>query len=470
MSAEKKDPNVIPYTELGRFKQYFTGEQRGFAAKYADPLTLNFKILFDFDSTVGLFAPETNINSALAYLKRIGGQEERYEMLKNWIEVFKIFVKDYDFLILEIEGLDKIQNSKAFEAFIEEEVFISITVRETSDMLIQGLLTTYRHIWFDDIRGVEVIPINLRRFDISVIVFSAGYFNMLYYDDNDEFENKTPNSNGIEKLMFPTLKKLDDRNFKNKSSEKYNHVMFNLQGCSINNEESGKSFTQSLTNEMSSDYIKNILAFNFRFGQYKGRFNNIVGNVDFVNILALMSAQNKAINMTNPRNLSFQEKLKEQFKNPLNSLKQSFTKESLNTAFSNLKSSTLSTLENKALNQIGQITSKNSVVGDLLSKMTPEFATQMIQNTINRGINTIEKKYIGDPIAKLNNMLFQNFSNDLIDIYKNNIAENKNIGLSTDIKPANRLSKSPTYQPEKIGENTPGISFGTGNVYNRRRF
>lgn len=435
------------YYNLDKYKDYSTGEQRAFFSKYTDPLTLNFKLLIDFDATTGLFAAEENVNSALAYLKRIGPQEnKRYEMLKHWIDVFKIFIQDYDFLILEIVGLEIIQNAKAFEQFIEDEDRIEIKIRETSDMLIQGLIATYRHIWFDNRRGVEVLPINLRRFDINVLVFSSGYFNMLFYDDSPEFKDEVKNDSINERLIFPTIKKLNDRTFKNVSSEKYNHILFSIHGCSINNEESGKSFIETLSNEMSSDYVKNTLVFNFRFAEYSGRFNNIMGDMDFLKLLTLMSAQNKVINT-----------------------EKSTIKSTLKNSATDLKSSLLKTVKTKANNQLNKITSKNSVIGDILSKMTPQYATQMIKNTIDVGINKIETKYIDNPLARINNMLFQNFSNNLIDIYKNSIPTNSNIELIENTNTLNKVDQT-NYVPASKNNVQKGITFGSENIYSRKGF
>ena len=463
-----KEINSQDYYELGKYKEYFTSELKAYKAQYSDPLTLNFKLLIDFDATVGLLANETNINSALAYLKRIG-EDLRYEMLKQWISVFQIFIKDYDFLILEAAGLDVILNARPAHSFMEDNDKIEIKIRETSDMLIQGLLTTYRTIWFDDTRGVEVLPANLRRFDSSILVFSSGYFDMLLYDTDysgyDYIGDKVKNNeklspSEIERIIFPTIKKLNDNNYINKGAEKYNHLIFNLNDCSINNEESGKSFVETVTNESSDDFIKNNLVLNFRFANYSGRFNNIMGNIDFTGLLTILATQNKSINSLTKDKTTFGGLLKSQLSNTFSDFKNGLT--GGDQMFNNLKTATTDTLKNKSLNQLSKLTSKNSVVGNLLSQLSVENAQNMIQNTLNLGINKIEEKIINDPIAKVNNMLFQNFSNNLIDIYKNSIQDNstnKNIELSV----------NETIPTEPNGNNT-GITFGISNIYNRRGF
>ena len=441
------DPKKLAYYELHSDKKHLTGVDRGYLAQFADPLTLNFKILVNFEKQYGLLADEKYENSALAYLKRIG-DDVRYNQLLQWIEVFKVLIKEYDFLMLEVEGLDTQKLAKPYESFNEEEDKITIVFRETSDMLVESLVSTYRHIWFDDNRCVEVLPSNLRKFDISILLFSGGYFNAALYDD-DGAEKPA-----IEKLIFPTRRKLADNNFKNTLSEKFNHVLFNFGSCSFVSEEFGKMFLETISNEPGGDMVKNNITFSYKFANVKGRFNNIMGDYDFVAFLALMAAQNKAT--TTSKNAEApKKKIKEQLKD----------------SFDSLKKSTMKTLETKKNNQLKKVTSSSTPIGELISKFTVKNAEMMIKNTLDVGINYIEQKAINDPLAKLNNMLFQNFSNNLIDIYKNNFGENQknNIELMQNNTP-NREYSGTHYTPENAGNVQKGVSFGTDNIYTRGGF
>lgn len=450
MEISKLKETLQKYFKTKRGNKYMTGVERAYLASFSDPLTLNFKLLVDFNKQYGLLADEQFENSALAYLKRIG-DEVRYEMLKQFIEVFKVVIKDFDYLMLNVEGLDVAKFAKPYEAFNEDEDRITITFRETSDMLIESLVSTYRQIWFDDNRCVEVLPTNLRKMDISVLVFSGGYFRSFLYDDNGE-ENPS-----IEKLIFPTKRKLADFTYENKMSEKFNHILFNFGSCSFVNEENGKTFLEAISNEPGGDMVKNNLTFGFKFANVRGRFNNIMGDVDYVALLALMAAQNKAMNTSNSTiSGAIKDKLKDQAKK----------------SFDSLKKSTIKTLETKANQQLDKILSNASPIGEIISKMTVKNAEMMIKNTLDVGINYIEQKAINDPLTKVNNMLFQNFSNNLIDIYKNNFAHNqanKNIGmLQNDQK---ILPSSGTfYSPENAGNVQRGVSLRTDNIYNRNGF
>ena len=70
----------------------FKPEHRARRSQFTDPFIPNFKLLVDFDKPYGLFADENNQNSALAYIKRVfGNNSPRYLMLKSFIEQFKLF-------------------------------------------------------------------------------------------------------------------------------------------------------------------------------------------------------------------------------------------------------------------------------------------------------------------------------------------------------------------------------------------
>jgi len=434
---------------LGTQKKYVTSVDNMSKARYIDPLTLNFKMLINFDKNYGLLADEKYVNSALAYLKRIG-DDTRYEQLKTWIDVLKIINKDYDFLLQTVEGLDIIKNAIPGTQFKKDDK-ITFTFNETSDLLIESIFSTYRHIWFDDIRHVEILPTNLREFDISVLLFSSGYYSMDLYDDVEfsEYSDET------ERNIFPTKRKLQNNEFNNISSEKFNHVLFNLKGCKINTEETGKSFVENVSNEPGGDTTKNNLVLNFKFATYKGRFNNIQGDIDFVGLLALMSVQNKKINSVNSEaDKSFKDKIKDK-------LKQSGK---------NLVKSTKATLQTKKANAIKKVTGPNSVIGSTISKFTVANAEMMIKNTLDVGINFLDDKLINDPLTKVNNILFQNFSNNLIDIYENNFSDNKKTNIELI---ENQKSPSVTgtyYNPENVGNVEKGIKLANENIYNRSGF
>jgi hypothetical protein len=401
-------------TGAGTTEYFETPEMRALMARFADPLTLNFKVMVDWDKPYGLVSAEANVNSALAYLKRIG-EEDRYNMLKQWIELFKILVREYDFLFLNSTGLDEIATKKPHESFKEEDSKVSFELRETADMMCQSLVTMYRHICFDcNVRGVEVIPANLRRLDMMVLVYSSGYYNMALYD---VLENNGLTNDDYETKMFPTLKKLSKGFFvENSDTYDFNHHMFIMGDASFNVEESGKSFFERVSNEPGGDFTRTNFVFNFRFASYKGVFNNLFGEFDLVKVLALAAAQDKVSN-----DLSSTSK------------QNSFAKV-LNTAAGNVKSylpklgdsiakagvRELNKLARKPAKYLNGLIGENSIIGSSLMKFTdPDYAVKMLENTVDLGIQNIENKYVYDNIAKINNMVFKGFSDNFMQAYDN---------------------------------------------------
>ena len=87
---------------------------------------------------------------------------------------------------MQVEGLEVIQNRKPGHVFTEEDK-LNIIIRETVDMRVQSLINDYNHIWYDHVRGVEVLPQNLREFDMFIMLYDVNYYNTMLYDiDNDE--------------------------------------------------------------------------------------------------------------------------------------------------------------------------------------------------------------------------------------------------------------------------------------------
>lgn len=452
MSAKNPNShNSVPNSEyskddkfkLGKFAEFLTPEIKAMLAKYADPLTLNYKLLMNYDKPYGLFADEKHVDSALAYLKRIG-QDSRYEMLKIWLENFHFLLTDFEFLMLAVEGLNEIQNINPSHVFTEENK-LNFVIRETADIFVQSLLTNYRQIWFDDIRRVEVLPINLRRFDINVLVYSSGYYNMLFYDKPTEVEVGPQQEENPQHKIFPTLRKLSYLDGSEKSMSEFNYVLYTLGDCSINNEESGKEFAATISNEQNSDFIKNNITLNYRFANYTGLFNNISGEANFGTLLALSAAQEQGSKVAEEINKSLKEKLKN--------------------AGKTLKEGTVKTLNTKLDNIKKTLRSNNSVIGDLASKMTIEHATKMVKNTIDLGINSVYDKAINDPFTKLNNLVYRNFGNNIYDSIKNNSNNvKKNVSLITN-ETQNNIYNTEGKIANIQTNADKGVKFGVSNIY-----
>lgn len=428
--------------QMGNYSQtYTTAEDRIHLYKFADPLTLNFKVLIDFNKPSGLFADfdesdpnSEKTNSALGYLWRIG-ETERYYMLKQWINNFTALVKDFDFLFLDIEGLDVVQTKPNHEFFLDKEK-IKITFRETTDMLIQSMITSYNTIVYDKIRKVTVLPSNLRKFDCYVIVFSAGYYNMLFHD----IDNQNPDN--LDNKVLPTKRKLSDEMLTLDTIDEFTHTLYEFISCNID-PESGSMFTDTISNEMTGDYVKNNLTFTYRFANVSGTYNNITGNENWFSILARASAENKLQNTQrlqvinslqnnvsadtskDGKNIFSKDNLNKILDNTvinkklLNNLKEFKNLDNYKNIYKKVKGKALSHLEDKLVNDLPtKLLGPNSIIGKNLQKLNMNELNNLVQNTADLGISKLQDLY-ETGITKANNLLSSNYNDNLVDVYDN---------------------------------------------------
>lgn len=470
-------------TPIERDQTYMIPEIRAYSALYSDPLSLCFKFMIDYDKPYGLFAPETSKDSALAYLKRLEGSSNniRYAALKNWIENFQLLVKYYDFLFLEIEGLDQIINQPPQNMFIETESKINLKLRETIDMRVMQLIEGYRHIVYDQERGVEVIPENLRRFDAHVVLYPAAYYNMALYSEIES--NGMTEQMRLERKILPTLDKVCDDAFLTWDKKDFNNLCFNILDCMFNVEESGKSLFDTVSSEMSSSLSYNNLSFTFRFANYRGIFNNTRGEIDLVNALAQAAAQNKAAAAVNVTNDNLQKTtFGDVTKRAKNNVKAYF--KDLGAELANQGRDALDAVKNLpgrlAASAIRKVTGANTPIGNAYNSLSVSNIGRMIKSTVELGIEKVEDKLVNQTVTKLNSMMRLNYNDNLYDFYKNEVESRlgknkKDTGVtmtSDKIYPSTNVSNptNNTVQSRRDVENGIKYKGDIGNIYTRKGF
>jgi hypothetical protein len=452
-------------------KIYLTPEYKGYLADISDPLTLCFKLMIDYDKPYGLFTDETDgdgviyTNSALAYLKRIG-EDARYSMLKVWIKNFKEFVKNYDFLILNCDGLDEIINKKAGDMFTDADK-VTITVRETADMFFQSLLTTYRHIWYDNSRGVEVLPANLRRFDIGILVFNSAYYKMSDYDpvqfkkDHSEYTD----ADLLRTKIFPTLRKISDSAFVfNSETYTFNHHFIVLGDASINNEESGKGFFDTMNNEPTDDFVKNNLTLNFRFAEYNGMFNNIMGEFNFAKQLAIIAAESRFSNL-----ISESATVTANQKIALQTTTTTKKKQSLGALIGGVATITGKILLSEAKKKVAQV--KTKLTNLAKTTVTNAFESIMQEASPLALLQKAEATYVDKYVAKLSSIILTNVPDNLAEALEMTKSKTKNIEV---MNQTNKKTGDSIYNETDGQKNSDQIknqiTFGVSNVFTRNKF
>lgn len=141
-------------------------------------------------------------SSAWSYLKQ-NGEEERAAYIKKFIEMLSNLSTDSPWYFQSIGGLgDAIQRSIT-EVKEDERKKLSLSILEDSeDQRIGTLLDLYRmSVWSDTFRR-EILPTNLRRFDMTVVLFSSGVDGIHYTHNLFSSFNKTGNEEPASYKIF----------------------------------------------------------------------------------------------------------------------------------------------------------------------------------------------------------------------------------------------------------------------------
>lgn len=156
--------------------------------RFDTPATLYFKILFYFSEDNGLLCSDFNAegilneempgkNTAYNFLLR-NYENERAELLKDFIQLLSNINSYSPWYFQEISGLDAALERKMFS---EHKVTIDEQLKELSikclqdayDNRIATLLEMYRVICFSYKNKKEIVPANLRKFNMGILVFNA---------------------------------------------------------------------------------------------------------------------------------------------------------------------------------------------------------------------------------------------------------------------------------------------------------
>ena len=194
----------LEYTELISYNQFLkdrenfikSGTKSGSDFNYFDiPNFTFFKILFYFNNgdedksaamSGGLLAPTWNENivsdefynypSAWAYLK-MNNEQERADKLQKFVELLSNISSRSPWMFSGISGLQEALDRNISTMSIEEErKKISIKCqKDTMDNRIGTLLDLYRDVVWSWETKREVIPSNLRKFDMGIYIFSTPY-------------------------------------------------------------------------------------------------------------------------------------------------------------------------------------------------------------------------------------------------------------------------------------------------------
>lgn len=141
---------------------------------HQDPTYLSFFLTFDWYSEESpLFSGE-----AESYLRNVVGDDVRADKLKRFIKILKKLNTEMPWFWQSISGLETTKQYNKMEDPFRggTDSKITITCLESVELPVTGLIDLYKQAAYDFSRWVEVIPNNLRRFNMYVYVSEVRIF------------------------------------------------------------------------------------------------------------------------------------------------------------------------------------------------------------------------------------------------------------------------------------------------------
>lgn len=229
-----------------------TAWQKGYDSATGEPGWFYFKIFFRFDTNNGLLGgllPEendrsevTNImpntyNCALRYLTMNKDHytnmdiEGRIEALKKFGSILSFINGHAPWFFDSIGGLDKATTPNINEPYKSNELELGFK-EDAVDMRVTNLIDLYKYAAYDLVEMKEVLPENLRMFDMTIVLFHTP---LRWYHTG----MKT-----MRRGTFP-YKSLSDSNFENRMSYK----MYTFKGCEFDYDQLGNVYPGEMNNQ-----------------------------------------------------------------------------------------------------------------------------------------------------------------------------------------------------------------------------
>ena len=156
--------------------------QKGVHNLTGEPAWFYFKIFFNFNDSKGLFGgimtDEIPITSALRYLYGIrqfyksSKIEDRILALARFTYTLSYINSISPWFFIGINGANKLNEFNLNELTKEKSIDI-LCNGDAIDMRLNSLLDMYKYACYDEINQKEIIPQNLRKFDMSIVIMNA---------------------------------------------------------------------------------------------------------------------------------------------------------------------------------------------------------------------------------------------------------------------------------------------------------
>ena len=244
--------------------------QKGLSSIFDEPAWFYFKIFFDFKTNHGLFGGLLNsnylysaTNSAAKYLytiRKYHKQEkpkDRINALYKFASILSYISSNAPWYFKSVKNLNNASipfiNDYSRERFIEID-----TMPDAIDMRLSTLMALYNYACYDSILGKEIIPANLRKFNMTIVLFQSPlrYLHTSYItDEQSNFLGINLNGLGALSNLFskkvPSYSKMHYKSMDPSCgiSNLMSMHAYTFYGCEFSKETIGSMIPSQATNE-----------------------------------------------------------------------------------------------------------------------------------------------------------------------------------------------------------------------------
>ena len=237
-------------TEIDNFRKGITGIA-------SEPGWFYFKLIFHFDEPYGLLGNivytlnDTELKSDNTARKYLTDRQQRfkYDNLSSRLIALEKFVKYLSYInsstpwfFDKISGLNEIVPQ--LNDFSKEKKIEISCMPDAVDMRLTSLFHLYQYACFDEINMKEIIPENLRKFNMTVVLFHMPikYINTPLIINNEKIESSPLIGNG---------------NDSNTIGNAMSFKMFTLHGCEFDLNSMGSIVPGTLDNAQPFNLAQN---------------------------------------------------------------------------------------------------------------------------------------------------------------------------------------------------------------------
>ncbi len=244
--------------------------QKGLSSIFDEPAWFYFKIFFDFDTNHGLFGGllndldfNTATNSAAKYLYSIRNlhiQEkpiDRINALYKFASILSYINSNAPWYFKSVKGLNKVMNPTLNEYSKEKSIEIDV-LPDAVDMRLTSMMSLYNYACYDVFQSKEIIPQNLRKFNMSIIIFQSPlrYLHTSYTTkQSKEFLGINTSQLGLDKFFNKSNGKINYKSMNPNHGESGHFAntmsmqVITLLGCEFDSESMSTVLPGDISNE-----------------------------------------------------------------------------------------------------------------------------------------------------------------------------------------------------------------------------